>query len=242
MRKHLDAVIFDMDGTLVDTEPLWQESDRRFTERLGLTFSDEEWRGFVGMGGRAFATLIRQRLRSEVDLDELAQRKDDAYIETARGRIRPRVEMVKLLKALKLQGLGLAVASGSSRRVIEFTLTEAGLRGDFLEVISADEVPRGKPHPDIFLEAARRLAADPANCLAVEDSAHGVEAALAAGMTCVAIPHDVAHRADLFRSAHLLFPNPDAFTAERVLEWIDSQYCRCEECEFYQNGRCLERE
>lgn len=242
MKKHLEAVIFDMDGTLVDTEPLWQESDRRFAEALGLVFTPSEWRGFVGMGGRAFASLIKERLRLDIDLDDLAQRKDESYMEHARGKIKPHREMVKLVKALVIQGLNLAIASGSSKRVIEFTLKEAGLGKDFIEKVSADEVPRGKPQPDIFLETARRLGVDPANCLVVEDSVHGVEAALAAGMHCVAIPHEAQKSESIFQKSHLLFRSMEDFTAEKVLEWMDLTYCLCEDCEFFQNGRCLDRD
>lgn len=241
MMKHLEAVIFDMDGTLVDTEPLWQESDKRFAQSLGLNFTPAEWKGFVGMGGRAFASLIKDRLNLSIALDELAIQKDDAYMKHASGKIKPHREMVKLVKALELQGLGLAIASGSSKRVIEFTLQEAGLGKDFLEKVSADEVSRGKPYPDIFLETARRLGADPANCLVIEDSVHGVEAALAAGMSCVAIPHEAQKSEDIFQKAHLLFRSMKEFTAEKVLEWMDLTYCLCEDCEFFQNGRCLDR-
>jgi HAD superfamily hydrolase (TIGR01509 family) len=242
MKRHLETVIFDMDGTLVDSEHLWQESDRRFAESLGVVFTPEEWRGFVGMGGRAFAALIKTKLNLDISLDELAQQKDKSYMEFALGKIKPHREMVKLIKALELQGLNLAVASGSSKRVIEFTLTEAGLTRDFVEWVSADEVKNGKPKPDIFLETARRLGSKPENCLVFEDSSHGVQAALEAKMACVAIPHDYSHQSEIFQKANLLFHSMADFSAEKVLEWMDMTYCLCEECEFYQNGRCTERD
>lgn len=242
MRRRLEAVIFDMDGTLVDTEPLWQESDRAFAARYGLKFSPDESRRFVGMGGRALATLIKERLGLDIPLDRLAWEKDDAYMDHARGRIRAHPEMVKLAQAFHLQGLGLAIASGSSRRVIEFTLHEVGLEELFPLLVSADEVDSPKPSPDVYLKAARRLDVKPENCLAVEDSLPGVESALAAGMACVAVPHHYADNPELYRRAHLLFPDPREFSAEKVLEWVDLTYCACDECEFYHSGRCFDND
>jgi len=111
--------------------------------------------------------------------------------------------MCRLLDLLGERDVPLAVASGSSLRVIREMLDICGLDGRFLVVVSSEETPRGKPHPDVFLEAARRLRVPAAECLVVEDSPAGVEAALAAGMKVAAIPtitepplHEIFFRAD----------------------------------------------
>ncbi len=242
MRRRLEAVIFDLDGTIVDSEPLWFESDTQFTKNLGILFNQEEWNGFIGMGGRAFAALVKERLNLGETLDELAEKKDDAYLDTAKGRIKAFPEIVKLIKALRLQGMNLAVASGSSRRVIEATLDSISLRPVFSVILSADDVPRGKPFPDIFLEAAARLGVEPGNCLVMEDSERGIQAALDAGMACVAVPTHPVKDLKLLEKSNLAFLGENKFNAEKVFEWMDQTYCICEECEFYSEGRCEEKD
>lgn len=241
MRQRLDAVILDLDGTIVDSEPLWYASDRSFAQSYGLSFTQDEWNNFIGMGGRALAALIKERARLTEDLETIARLKDEAYLAHAQGKLRAFPEMVKLIKALRLQGLNLAVASGSSLRVIEASLKEVGLRPLFMEIISADEVKNGKPAPDIFFEVARRLEVEPQNCLVIEDSLRGVQAALAAGMACVAVPFDPKHTQAEFQRANLVFQDIAKFKAEKVLEWIDMTYCLCEECEFRVSGRCFDK-
>lgn len=240
MNQRMQAVLFDLDGTLVDSEGLWQESDRRFLDRLGLSVPAEAWPRFVGMGGRAMAAWALKEAGLSRDLEETARAKDDLYLETARGRLTAFPEMVKFARALRLQQVPLAVASGSSRRVIEASLKETGLNGLFTVILSADEVARGKPAPDLFLETARRLGVSPEGCLVLEDSAYGVEAALAAGMFCVAVPEGIsAERKPLFDRAHLVYPEGlRQFKAETVLDWIDGTFCPCEDCTFYQFGKC----
>lgn len=116
----------------------------------------------------------------------------------------------------------MAVASGSSRAAIEATLAVTGLDAHIPVYVSAEEVARGKPEPDVFLEAARRLGAEPASCVVLEDAVPGVRAAHAAGMRCVAVPY-AGTTADeaAFREAELLFPGGQAeFRAAAVLDWL----------------------
>ncbi|GHB54296.1 hypothetical protein GCM10010347_25680 [Streptomyces cirratus] len=131
-------------------------------------------------------------------------------------------EMRRFAERLHGDGVPMAVASGSSREAIEALLAGTGLGALLTVAVSAEEVARGKPAPDMFLEAARRLGADPADCVVVEDAAPGAEAALAAGMECLAIPSaagSATHPA--FTSAGLLFRGgPAAFDAETAYEWL----------------------
>jgi beta-phosphoglucomutase-like phosphatase (HAD superfamily) len=123
------------------------------------------------------------------------------------------------------RGMPVAIASGSAPRVIARLLDVAGIAGDVEVVVSAEEVPRGKPAPDVFLEAARRLGVPAHECAVVEDAAYGVEAARRAFMRCMAVPY--LHEkplADAFLMADLLFEEGmDGFDALRALEWLDAQ-------------------
>ena len=130
--------------------------------------------------------------------------------------------MRKFVELLASEGVPTAVASGSSPQAIEAILRGTGLAAFLRTVVSADEVERGKPAPDVFLEAARRLGADPAHCVVLEDAAPGAAAAHAAGMRCIAIPY-VAAQADApeFTTASLLLRGGQAeFTARSAYDWI----------------------
>jgi len=237
----LEAVIFDMDGTLVDSEPLWFESDRRFVERFGGTYDDAFRNECVGMGSKKFALLIKEKFGLSQGIDELLDIKHRLYMEVARGQTKPFPEMVKLVKGFAVQKMPMAVASGSSLEIIEATLKEAGLRDSFgPHVYSCDEVAQTKPAPDIFLHVAKKLGVAPHDILVFEDSQYGVEAAKAAGMKVCAVPQVWPEQGRLsLQKADLLFRKGMAeFTAEAVLDWIDTAYCLCADCTLYELGRC----
>lgn len=240
MSKRLQAVLFDLDGTLIDSEENWFVSDGEFLKSLGKEYTQEMWEDTIGMGGRAMAAMVKERWSLPQSLEDLCTFKDDLYLRQAKGRTGVFPEMLKLLEAFRIQRLPMAVASGSSLRVIQEVLKETGILGKFSLLASADQVPRGKPEPDLFLFAARKLGVNPENCLVFEDSLYGVKAALAAGMTVVATPQIwKEEKGPEFRKAQLLFPEGmKTFTAEAVLDWIDTHYCQCDDCTFYDLGRC----
>lgn len=237
----LEAVIFDMDGTLVDSEPNWWEADRRFVERFGGTYDEALRNECIGMGSQNFALLIKEKYGLAQSLDELMEIKDRLYLEAATGRTRAFPEMLKLVKALALERMPMAVASGSGLALIERTLREAGVREHFgPHVYSSDQVERAKPAPDVFLYAAKKLGVNPHDVLVFEDSRHGVEAGKAARMKVCAVPQVWTESgAPSFLKADLLFrEGMREFTAEAVLEWIDTTYCQCADCTLYELGRC----
>lgn len=236
----LEAVLFDLDGTLIDSEKNWYLSDKRWLESVGGHYTEELWEKCIGMGGRSMAVMIKNELGLKQELEDLVKQKDDFYLEQAKGNTQVFPEMLKLVKAFAVQGVTLAVASGSSLRVIQAMLAETGLSAHIKHVYSADQVAKGKPAPDVFLHAAKELKTQPRNCIVFEDSLYGVQAAKAAAMTCVAVPYKIhPERAAEFDRADLLFTGGmKDFTAEMVLEWIDSVYCQCEDCTLYEYGRC----
>lgn len=237
----LEAVIFDMDGTLVDSEPNWWTSDRKFVERFGGTYDEDFRNECVGMGSKNFVLLIKEKYALSQSVEELMELKDRLYLEAARGNTKAFPEMVKLVRGFAVEKMPMAVASGSSLPVIEEILTMAGIREYFgPHLYSSDLVPRAKPFPDIFLHAAAKLGVAPHDILVFEDSQHGVEAGKAAGMKVCAIPQVWTDkgRPSLEKSDLLFRRGMSEFNAETVLEWIDTTYCQCADCTLYELGRC----
>ncbi|MBA4860591.1 HAD family phosphatase [Streptomyces sp. PSKA54] len=222
-RAATTSVIFDLDGTLVDSEPNYFEAGRHVLAQHGITgFTWEDHQQYVGIGTQETLALWKERFGLGAPLDELLAEKNRRYLELARVSTPVYPEMRKFVERLHDAGVQMAVASGSSREAIEAILSSAGLATLLPVVVSADEVAHGKPAPDVFLEAARRIGAEPADCVVVEDAAPGAAAAHAAGMRCIAIPY-VAGQADdpRFATAGLLFRGGQGeFTAQAAFEWL----------------------
>ncbi|MGW4949798.1 HAD family hydrolase [Streptomyces parvulus] len=217
------SVIFDLDGTLVDSEPNYYEAGRRTLAEYGVPdFSWADHEAYVGISTRETVADWKRRYTLEAPVEELLAVKNRHYLELARTSVRAYPEMRALVERLADEGVPLAVASGSSREAIAAILARTGLDARLRTVVSADEVARGKPAPDVFLEAARRIGADPADCVVLEDAAPGAAAAHAAGMRCVAVPY-VAAQADApeFATAGLLVRGgQDEFTARAAYDWL----------------------
>lgn len=182
------AVVFDLDGVLVDSEAVWDEVRRRFTEENGGRWHEGAQREMMGMSSVEWSRYVRDRLGVDMDPErisiEVADRVADLYRE--RLPLLPgAVESVGLLA----KEWPLAVASSSNRHVIDLVVELAGLKEEFHATVSSEEVGSGKPAPDVYLEAARRLEVDPGACAAIEDSTNGIRSARAAGMTVIAVPN-----------------------------------------------------
>ncbi|MEV7728034.1 HAD family phosphatase [Streptomyces sp. NPDC087917] len=217
------SVIFDLDGTLVDSEPNYYESGRVTLERHGVPdFTWEEHSRFIGIGTLETLEILKERHALRAPVGQLLEEQNAAYLELARRRTDAFPEMRRFVERLHAEGVPMAVASGSSREAIDAVLAGTGLDAVLTTVVSAEEVAHGKPAPDVFLEAARRLGVAPADCVVVEDAAPGAEAARAAGMRCVAIPYVALSAGDpAFAAADLLFAGGQAeFSAEAAHDWL----------------------
>ncbi|MGQ5606845.1 MULTISPECIES: HAD family hydrolase [unclassified Streptomyces] len=218
------SVIFDLDGTLVDSEPNYYEAGRQTLAEYGVddfTWTDHE--GYVGISTQETVADWKRRYGLRAPVEELLAVKNRHYLDLARTSARAYPEMRKFVELLAGEGVPLAVASGSSPEAISAILARTGLDSLLPTVVSADEVARGKPAPDVFLEAARRLGADPADCVVLEDAAPGAAAAHAAGMRCIAIPY-VAAQADApeFATAQLLVRGGQSeFSARAAYAWLE---------------------
>ncbi|MGX1371909.1 HAD superfamily hydrolase (TIGR01509 family) [Streptomyces canus] len=217
------AVIFDLDGTLVDSEPNYYEAGRRTLAEHGVPdFTWADHQRYVGISTRETVAHWKALYGLRASVAELLADKNRRYLELARTATRAYPEMRRFVELLAGAGVPMAVASGSSREAIDAILAGTGLDAYLRTTVSADEVARGKPAPDVFLEAARRLGAEPADCVVLEDAAPGAAAAHAAGMRCIAIPY-VAAQADApeFAGAGLLLRGgQEEFTARGAHEWL----------------------
>ena len=187
------AIIFDMDGLLVDSEPVWHEVEVELIESLGYEYSQELRDSGIGMRVDEFAAILQQhypRLGETPAAIEAAI--TGRMMSLPAGRIQARAGADELLRYVAELGIPRAIASSSSQRIIEHFVQLMGWDALIPQRYSAEFVARGKPAPDIYLHAADQLGCAPESCLALEDSRFGTQAALAAGMTCYTVP-DLSH-------------------------------------------------
>jgi HAD superfamily hydrolase (TIGR01509 family) len=176
------AWIFDFDGVLVDTMPAHFASYREALEEVGVPLDRERFYYQAGMTGREQIRYFCAQAGVPADVERIYARKNE-LAPRHRHLVTPIPENLELLRALRAAGFRAAIASGSSRPSIMPVMARFGIEVD--AVVSSEDVARGKPHPDLFLEAAERLGAGPQECTVVEDSEMGVQAAQAAGMHCL---------------------------------------------------------
>ncbi len=185
----IEAVVFDLDGVLVDSEIWWDEARREWAAEHGRRWTEADRRSVMGANGPEWSRTMRERLGLDLDPRtieaEIVGRVVARYQTEGPPRIDGAVEAVESLAGL----VPVAVASSAHPDVIAAAIAGLGLEGRFATIVSSDEVARGKPAPDVYLEAARRLGVAPARVLVIEDSYNGVLAAKAAGMTAVLVPN-----------------------------------------------------
>jgi HAD superfamily hydrolase (TIGR01509 family) len=183
-----DAVIFDLDGVLLDSEQRWNESKEALVREAGGAWRDEAPTVMMGMSSHEWSAYLRDDLGVPLEADaisrDVVRRMEDGY--RAGLPLLPGAdEAVRALAARWPLGL----ASSSNREIIELVLELAGFADAFRVALSSEEVERGKPAPDVYLEVARRLGAAPGRCVAIEDSSNGLRSAAAAGMAVIAVPN-----------------------------------------------------
>lgn len=182
------AVIFDMDGLMVDTEPLAREAWREVVHAHGRFLTDEVYRQMIGLRLDKAAQLVRETYALSPTTAQLAAAKDAIFAQRRALGVPVMPGLLALETAVRERGLPWAVATSSPRHHAEIILAQLGLADVCGAIAAGDEVVRGKPAPDIYLLAAERLGVLPGLCLALEDSAPGCRAAVAAGMKVVVVP------------------------------------------------------
>lgn len=184
----IKALIFDMDGVLVDSEPFHVEIEKQQFLLNQLPISDEEHHRYMGVASDVMWKEIAKRHSLNVSVEEITEqnRIESIRFFTELQEIPVMPELPELLERLKQKNYPMAVASSSFPEIIELILKRTGLRKYFQVVVSSQEAGKSKPEPDVFLLAAQKLKVPPHDCLVIEDSKNGIKAAKAAGMRCVA--------------------------------------------------------
>ncbi|MCC7375912.1 MAG: HAD-IA family hydrolase [Verrucomicrobiales bacterium] len=184
----IQAVIFDMDGVLTDSEPLINEAAVAMFRERGVRVHPDDFLPFVGTGENRYIGGVADKHRVNLDLDEAKRRTYEIYLGLVPAQLKAFPGAIDKARELRQHGLKLAVASSADLIKIEANLNKIGLPTAWWDtVVSAEDVVHKKPAPDIFLAAARKLGVAPAACAVIEDAVNGVQAALAAGMRCVAV-------------------------------------------------------
>ena len=184
----LRAVIFDMDGVLTDSEPLICEAAMAMFREQGVTAQPGDFRPFIGTGEDRYIGGVAARYGHALDLPAAKRRTYEFYLQMVHGRLKAFPGAVDFVRHCRAAGLRTAVASSADWIKVEANLNAIGLvPPEWDAVITAERVERKKPAPDIFLAAAGALKLPPAACVVIEDAVNGIEAALAAGIRCIAV-------------------------------------------------------
>jgi HAD superfamily hydrolase (TIGR01509 family) len=183
-----EAVIFDLDGVIVDSEQVWDEVREQYTVEAGGRYSQTATRAMMGMSSTEWSTYMAEELALPGSPEEInaaiVQRMLARY-----GEAPPLIDGAADVVRSIAEAVPVAIASSSNPELIDVVLRVAGLADVVRDAVSSQEVPRGKPSPDVYLEAARRLGVDPARSTAVEDSHNGIRSAKDAGMRVFAVPN-----------------------------------------------------
>ncbi len=213
----IEAVIFDMDGLLVDSEPVWDDARRWMADIAGSSWGPDDHQAVMGVSTQEWADYMIERLGLTLSSDEVIDKVIGHMVESYRAGIPWCAGAVEAIE-LATSRYPTALAAGSHPTLIETVMADPVMDGRFQVVIAADEVGVGKPAPDVYLAAAERLGVDPTACVCLEDSGNGILSGVRAGMRVIAVPDprfppraDVLEQADLVLGA-LTELTPETFT------------------------------
>ena len=199
----LRAVVFDLDGLLVNTEELYEQVGSELLRRRGHTLGGELLTAMMGRPQRIALQMMIDHHRLDATIEGLAQETEEIFRDLLDTRLQPMPGVVELLHSLETASVPKAIATSSSRRFARDILGRLDWESRFSFLVCGDEVTDGKPHPEIYLTAAKRLALAPAEIMVLEDSHNGCQAAVAAGTFAVAVPSGHSHTHD-FSGASLI--------------------------------------
>lgn len=201
----MKAVIFDMDGVIIDSEPIHFEVDMQTMRDLGFNISSEELEKYVGTTNEYMFTDLKNRYNINQSIEEIINYK----VEIAKNKViesdlEPIEGIKELLLDLKNKNISTAIASSSPRNFIDVVVSKFNLRDYFNFIVSGEEVDNGKPAPDIYIETAKKLGLHPEECTVIEDSRNGVLAAKAAGMKCIGFQNVNSGNQDLSKADNIV--------------------------------------
>ncbi|WGK68233.1 HAD family phosphatase [Candidatus Haliotispira prima] len=224
----IHAVIFDLDGTLANSEPVYRQSERWLAEYLELPFGTESANSFIGLSTQEYMEWFRSEYNIQMNVQELCRLQTRLFLERGIRDVRPFHKVTDFLQSLHTKQILLGLASGSEKEIIRAIIRELDIETCFHTILSSSEVGEGKskPAPDVFLECAGRLGVPAQYCLVLEDSVPGMQAARAAGMQVITINSQPQKDTDFeqetqrlaaLQNADVFFPNPEEVDASHIL-------------------------
>lgn len=194
----IEGIVFDLDGLMVDSEPLAKKAWRQFLDGFDCVLDSETINSMFGLRHRDCARLIRDAFGLELSVEQVIERESAIFKGlVGNGTLAVMPGLHKLLGAIDERGVPRAVATSGSRWYAPIALASIGTNNGFVAVLTGDDVVNGKPAPDIYLAAAEAIGLPPQSCLALEDAPNGILAAKAANMICVAVPNEMTAGLDL---------------------------------------------
>ncbi|MCF7813699.1 MAG: HAD family phosphatase [Candidatus Cloacimonetes bacterium] len=202
LKRSFAAVIFDMDGVLLDSEPIYRKIQDNFFAELGFSVSDKEYDEFIGLGLENMWKMIKSKREIPYDIPKLITMNNQKILDFIKdlNDLNSMPNLLEFLEICKKNKLKTAVASSTNLQIVKTILKKLGIHEFFDEIISGEQVENSKPAPDIFLHTAYLLNIPPDKCLVVEDSENGVTAAKSAGMYCIGFNNPNSGKMNLSRA------------------------------------------
>jgi HAD superfamily hydrolase (TIGR01509 family) len=212
----IKAVVFDVDGVLIDSEPVWERVRRKFVAEHGGRWADDAQDRMMGMSTAEWSAYLSEDFGLRLPPPRVAELVVAAMAAEYQAHLPLLPGAVDAVRELSARW-PLAVASSAPKSLIEAVLDASGLRPAFAAAVSSEEVSRGKPAPDVYLEAAARLGIPPASCAAVEDSSNGLRSAAAAGLAVIAVPRpEYPPAAEVLDRARLVLDSLTELTPDTI--------------------------
>ena len=211
----IKAVIFDMDGVMIDSEHLWEKTERILLARRDIEYTPTYRDQIVGLNQNDSGKLLVDTFNLKEDVQDIINERVEILTGIYEEELELVAELLPLLNQLQEHNFRLAVASSSPMRVIDLVLNMFSLHEHFPIIVSGECTEDGKPHPAIYLHTAQRLEVEPHECVAIEDSINGVKSAKAAGMYCIAVP-DKRLSQEEFKNADLILPSLNRISPDLI--------------------------
>ena len=197
----IKAVLFDMDGVVVDSEPYHIQAMREvLLEEMELDIPSEEIGGFCGLNYEEKIEIIFKKRNLNADIDSLRKKTNERYIQLIKDRIYPKDGLIDLLERLLSENIKISLVTASNRKQTEIIVNRTGTSKYWAFIITGDDVIKRKPDSECYIKAKNKLGLEPKECVVIEDSIPGIEAAKGAGMFCIAIPNDYVKGQDFSKA------------------------------------------
>lgn len=217
----IETIIFDMDGVIIDSEPLWEKAEIELINQHGKTYSNLYRKNIIGLNQKDSVSLLKKTFNLHASLEDIVEQRKEILIDLYKKELEVFPGINRLLEEVRSYGYKTGLASGSPGSVINFVLEKFGLQNYFSAVVSGDSATEGKPSPEIYLKTAEILSSRPKNCIAIEDSVNGVISVKNAGMFCIAVPHpDLDIK--LYGSADIIYKNISEINISRAVAELSS--------------------